>query len=41
MRDDASRVLCTAILGVMDAGFEDVCEHYVERAESPVFQDPD
>lgn len=35
MRDDTINVLCTDVLGVVDAGFEDVCEHYVERPEFP------
>jgi hypothetical protein len=35
MREDMSTVLCTAILKVVDAGFEEICEHYVDRAENP------
>jgi hypothetical protein len=33
MRDETDSVLCTAILGIVDADFEDVCEHYVDRPE--------
>jgi hypothetical protein len=35
MRDSANTVLCTAILEVVEVGFEDVCEHYVESDENP------
>jgi hypothetical protein len=34
MRDASDSVLCTAILEVVEACFEEVCEHYVERRES-------
>ncbi|MFZ2162759.1 MAG: hypothetical protein WAW02_11125 [Sideroxyarcus sp.] len=34
MREGLNTLLCTAILGEVDAGFEDVCEHYVERDEN-------
>ena len=34
LRGDANVVLCTAILDVVDAGIEDVCEHYEERNEA-------
>jgi hypothetical protein len=30
MREDANVVLCTAILAVVNADFEEVCEHYEE-----------
>jgi hypothetical protein len=32
MREDTKVVLCTAILDVVDADFEEVCEHYEERS---------
>jgi hypothetical protein len=35
MREDMSTVLCPAILKVVDAGFEEICELYVDRAENP------
>ncbi len=35
MREDTKVVLCTAILDVVDAGFEEVCEHYEERPAYP------
>ena len=35
MREVTEVVLCTAILDVVDAGFEEVCEHYEERPEYP------
>jgi hypothetical protein len=42
MRDDSENVLCTDILKVVEAGFEDVCENYEERPEysEQQFQDP-
>jgi hypothetical protein len=33
MRDGLNALLCTATLGVIDAGFEDVCIHYEERGK--------
>jgi hypothetical protein len=32
VRDNLNDVLCTAILGMVDANFEDVCEHYIDRS---------
>jgi len=31
MRDDSQNVLCTDILAVVGARFEEVCENYEER----------
>lgn len=33
MREDSDAVLCTAILDLVDASYEDVCVYYVERDE--------
>ena len=33
MRGDAGTLLCTATLEVVEAGLENVCEHYNERVE--------
>ena len=35
MRGETEVVLCTAILDVVEAGFEEVCEHYEERVKNP------
>ena len=35
LRESADTVLCTLILEVVDAGFEGVCEHYVESSKNP------
>ena len=34
MRDGLNTVLCTVLLDVVDAGFDDVCIHYEERREN-------
>ena len=34
MRDGLNALLCTAILGVVDAKFDCLCEHYEERGDS-------
>jgi hypothetical protein len=34
MRDGLNALLCTAILGVVDAKFDCVCELYEERGDS-------
>jgi hypothetical protein len=34
LRDALNTVLCTVILEVVDASFDDVCIHYEERSEN-------
>jgi hypothetical protein len=34
LRDGFNAVLCTVILEVVDASFDDVCIHYEERSEN-------
>jgi hypothetical protein len=38
MRDDTENVLCTEVLKIVEADFEDVCENYEERSEYPDYQ---
>jgi len=33
MREDSNNLLCTATLDVVQVNYEDVCEHYCERAQ--------
>lgn len=35
LRESVVTVLCTLMLEVVDAGFEGVCEHYVESSKYP------
>jgi hypothetical protein len=36
LRESAGAVLCTATLEIVEAGIENVCEHFEERSKNPV-----